>query len=332
MIFIKKPLLYIILYYFLIFLIPFSVCFFAVETNNLSYSTKVEINKKMENGKIKSYISALDTLQEFSLEEYLMGVVAAEMPASFPLDALKAQAVAARTFVISKVANDKGDVSEHKGAPVCTNPAHCKAWKSLDELKNAWGEKWEEYYENVRQSVQETEGEIVLYNGEPITAVYYSMSGGKTENSQDVWGGSLPYLKSVNSSFDENAPNFNSACSFTPEEFKNIILANYPHLIPADDPSVWVGEAVRSQAGGVMEITILGEKIKGTKMRSMFSLRSHNFTLEYKGGAFHFNVKGYGHGVGLSQWGSKFLAEEGKNYKDILRYYYTGVTIGKCDF
>ena len=333
----KRKLTCIIIYSCLIFLIPSVVLFIRSgftqpkSGERLSAEYKKQADEKLGSRpyKIKSYIVSADEVREFDLEEYLVGVVGAEMPASFPEEALKAQAVAARTFIISRVMADKGDVPEHKGAPVCTNPAHCKAWKSVDELTAAWGDNAKENLSKIEKAVKSTENEIAVYKGTPISAVYYSMSGGNTENAADVWGGDVPYLKSVSSSFDENAPNFNSSAEFTLDEFKEIVLKEAPEAVFGENPAEWFSEPVLSEGGGVMSIKIGGIEFKGTKIRTMFSLRSHNFAVSTDGDKIVFNVKGYGHGVGLSQWGSKFLADSGKNYIDILKYYYTGIEVVK---
>ena len=329
----KRTVIYITVYAVLVFFIPFFIVSFygnipqKEERLSKNFLKQSEIKLGEKPYKIKSYIVSADEVREYELEEYLVGVVGAEMPASFPDEALKAQAVAARTFIISRVIADKGDVPEHKGAAVCTNPAHCKAWKSTGELEAAWGDKAEENLKKIKAAVKATKNEIIVFNGEPITAVYYSMSGGKTENAADVWGGDVPYLKSVASSFDENAPNFNSEASFTFDEFKEIILKEAPDAVFGENPAEWFSDIVTSEGGGVMSIKIGGTEFKGTKIRTMFSLRSHNFTVSANEDKIVFKVKGYGHGVGLSQWGSKFLADSGKSYTDILKYYYTGVEV-----
>ncbi|MDP4118808.1 MAG: stage II sporulation protein D [Bacillota bacterium] len=326
----------ILTYFLLIFLIPATVVYFGVHTavhnsggNSLSFELRSEIFKKFGKPpyKIKSYIVAKDTVQEFELENYLVGVVAAEMPASFPEEALKAQAVVARTYIVSRTLADKGDVAEHKGAPICTNPAHCNAWKSTEDARTGWGNVADEYLAKVTKAVNDTKGQIILYNGKPISAVYYAMSGGSTENAADVWGGNVPYLKSVSSSFDKNAPNFSTTAEFTFDEFRNIITGENAKANLSGNPNSWIGAVSTSQGGGVTSIVIGGQAFKGTRLRTLFSLRSQNFTVEITDRVI-FHVKGYGHGVGMSQWGCKFLAEGGKNYEEILKYYYTGVEIG----
>ncbi len=318
----RKIILSVIIYIALMFFIPWATVYFS------GFNSAPDIHPAT----VKSYIVEENAVREFPLEEYLVGVVGAEMPATFPIEALKAQAVAARTFIVYKSASAGNDAHGGTGAPVCTDPGHCKAWKSNRELLSSWGGDStvsEEYMNKIKKSVTDTRGEIITYEGKPISAVYYSMSGGSTENSADVWGGNVPYLKSVNSSFDEKAPGFSSEAAFTTDEFKRVILSENPSAVFGSDPSLWVTEIIRSEGGGVISLKIGGTKFKGTRIRTLFSLRSHNFTIEFSDGIALFRVKGYGHGVGMSQWGSRFLAEEGKTYAEILKYYYSGVEIEK---
>lgn len=275
--------------------------------------------------KITAYIKSEDKVIETNLEEYLYGVVSAEMPASFPLEALKAQAVAARTFAVNRIENGTEKETKHKGADVCTDPAHCKAWISMENRLARWDEKDRETYKKkIIAAVDDTQGIIMTYGGKPITAVFYAISSGKTENSKDVWGGDLPYLKSVSSPYDKNAPGYASSAEFSLNEFKSRISAEYKNADFSGSPSAWYKNEKRSEGGAVISCEVGGVEIKGTKMRTLFNLRSHNYTLSLTDKAV-FSVKGYGHGVGMSQWGAKFYAEEGKNYRDILRIYYSGI-------
>ena len=328
----KRFFIYLLIYFFLLFIIPVFTVQFTLSPlwgKNAENTRLIKESLGDAPYKIKSYIKGEDKIEEFPLEEYLLGVVAAEMPGSFPDEALKAQAIAARTHIVSRVLAGESNDSAHKGAAVCTDPAHCKAWTDFEALKKEWEKAGENYGEKIENAVRSTSGEIILYDGKPISAVYYSMSSGNTENASDVWGGDVPYLKSVNSSFDENAPNFNSAASFTTDEFKRVILKENSEANLGENPELWIGEIKTSQGGGVLEIEIGGKYFKGTRIRTLFSLRSHNFTIAVADGIVTFNVKGYGHGVGMSQWGCNFLAKEGKNCYDILKYYYSGVEIGK---
>ncbi len=279
--------------------------------------------REEKNFTVTAYIKNEDRVMEMDLEEYICGVVSAEMPASFPLEALKAQAVAARSYVMNKIEKNL-DLPEHHGAQVCTDSAHCKAWMSREERMGKWAaEEAEGNMRKIERAVYDTKGEIITYGGEPAVAVFYAISSGKTENSKEVWGGDVPYLQSVESPHDVNAPGYSSQEVMTLEEFKNKFKAAHPE---ADFEGKWYSGEIRSQGGAVAQAEIGGVKVKGTEIRTIYGLRSHNFTLKL-GEKAVFDVVGYGHGVGMSQWGAKFYAEEGKSYRDILRIYYSGVEI-----
>ena len=292
------------------------------------------ISAKNTSGKntITAYIKNEDKVVTMDLEEYLWGAVSAEMPASFPLEALKAQAVAARSYIINKVEKNGKSIPEHKGADVCTDSAHCKAWLSVEERMGKWAaDEREKNRIKIETAISETAGEIMTYGGETVNAVFYAISSGKTESASEVWGGDVPYLKSAESPLDVNAPGYASTVVVSAENFKSEFLKKHPEAVFGENKKDWYSDEIRSEGGGVLTCRIGGVKVKGTEVRSIYGLRSHNFTLKYDGD-WIFEVKGYGHGVGMSQWGAKFYAEEGKSYRDILRIYYSGVefeNIGK---
>ncbi len=272
---------------------------------------------------VKVYITSEDKVEEMNTSQYLKEVVGAEMPATFSYEALKAQAVAARTYLCAKMDENH---EEHKGGVVCTDYKHCKAWLSESERKAAWEEdKREEYWSRVSGAVEETAGEIVKYKGEPISALFHSTSSGKTENSEDVWGKKLPYLRSVESKGDELSPKFLSEFSCTVQEFCDTVSSKI-------DNTDWnyglYSDIVRSDAGGIIKITLGGVEVKGTTFREIFALRSTNVEIEQVENKIVMKVKGNGHGVGMSQYGANFMGNNGSNYREILTYYYTGTTIG----
>ncbi len=266
-------------------------------------------------------------VESLPLDEYLAGVVAAEMPALFPDEALKAQAVAARTYTMKKIA--AAPATEHNGAAVCSNPSHCKAYAPLSETAAGWSTDAEKYTEKILRSVSETDGEILLYDGEPITAVFHSTSAGKTENAADVWGGNVPYLVSVESPGDEDSPRFEEEITLSPDEFKKKFSEKYSDAVYDINPENWITNISRSEAGGVKNLAVAGVMVKGSDMRSLFGLNSTNFTVSYTDGAIKIKTRGYGHGVGMSQYGARAMALEGKRYDEILKSYYSGVALGK---
>ena len=267
-------------------------------------------------------ISVYDTQEEkcvsLSLDEYLTGVVAAEMPSSFESEALRAQAVAARTYYYKKASLD---LPEHHGASVCTNPGHCQAYVSHEEFSKRHNDPDGVLWNKVTEAVTSTSGLIMEYDDQPINAVFHAISGGNTETCQEVWGGSLPYLQSVDSSSDKEVPTYASTNQFSLTEFNQIIKEQFG-VTPVGP---LVGNTEYTTGGGVKQIEIYGQWCEGTKMRTAFGLRSTNFTLEQESDAVTFHVRGYGHGIGMSQYGANAMAKQGYDYRAILQHYYSGI-------
>lgn len=251
--------------------------------------------------------------RELCLRDYLIGVVMGEMPAEFPQEALKAQAVAARTFTLRRV---------EQGGILSDDPAVCQAYTDPGTAETKWGENWEEYLEKITQAVEATDGQVLYYNGTLISATYFSCSGGRTESAQAVWGGDVPYLVSVDSPGEENSTVYESTVSVSMEEFLN--------ALEIENPSV--SQVTYTEGGGVDTMVVDGKTVSGTEMRRLFGLKSTLFSMEISENAVDFRVRGYGHRVGMSQYGAKAMAETGMSYEEILKWYYTGVEIGKYDF
>lgn len=295
--------------------------FYIVPKNKTAEITNTET--------IKVYIKSKDVVEEMPVEDYIVGVVAAEVPASFETEAIKAQAVAARSYLMSHINSyrTKGIPENHKGADACTDYTHCQAWLSEAERKASWSsDAADENWEKIKNAVAATQGEVMRYDGEIINAVFHSTSSGKTENAVDVWGSDVPYLKSVNSEGDKKSPKYSSDVDISVDEYKNTIAANITGI---DWTKGLYSDIVRSDAGGIVTMKVGGAEIKGSKLRSMFGIRSTNVELSEKDGRIYMRVLGYGHGVGMSQYGANYLAGEGKGYKEILKTYYTGVEIVK---
>ena len=262
--------------------------------------------------------------QEMDLETYLVGVVAAEMPATFELEALKAQAVAARTYTEKKRGFQNAD---HPTATVCDDPAHCSAYITYDKIKERHDADWlNNLYPKITNAVNTTRGEIITYNNEPISAVFHSTSSGITENARDVWGGDTPYLVSTKSEGEENSPRYTEEVTLTLDEFKSKINSGTKKADFGSSPSSWIGNITKNESGSVNTINIGGVSFKGTDIRSLLGIRSTNFEINI-GDKANIKTKGNGHGVGLSQYGANFMAQQGYEYKDILKKYYTGVEV-----
>ena len=256
------------------------------------------------------------------MQEYLVGVVAAEMPASFQGEALKAQAVAARTYAMYCAKGQK-----HGEAQVCTDYACCQAWQSDEALRQKWGEDYDTYSQKIRAAVEATAGQYLSYEGQPVFAAFHSSSAGATEDCGQVWNPS-PYLVSVSSpETAEDVPNYISTVECTPLDFRDTLLYAHPEADFTGEERGWIGEIRLDGSGRVASAVLGGVSMRGTELRQLFSLRSTAFQLEYTGESFRFTVTGYGHGVGMSQYGANVMARQGETYSGILAHYYPGTVL-----
>ena len=263
-------------------------------------------------------------LTETTLGEQLIGVTAAEMPADFEPEALKAQAVAARSYILDRNAHRP---EAHPEAAVCDDPGCCCAFVSAETMRENWGKDWRKNLRRIESAVRETDGEVMVYEGAPIRAVFHSASAGKTESSAALWG-AVPYLVSVESpETAADVPGYETTVTLSPGEVRRALEAQ--GLAPSlpDDPAAWLGDVKTDASGRVETIVIGGQTLSGAEARACFSLRSAAFTAEYADGAFVFHVTGSGHGVGMSQYGANVLAKQGDSYAEILEHYYPGAEL-----
>lgn len=250
------------------------------------------------------------------LEDYITGVVLAEMPASFEKEALKAQSVVARTYAMRA---DHGK-SKHESAAVCTDSTCCQAYCEAEEYLQNGGTR--ENYEKVSEAVAATEGYVLLYDGELIEATYFSCSGGVTEDAVAVWGTDVPYLVSTQSPGEEDAAHYSDVVSFTLEEFQNLLS-----METSSAPEDWFGSVTYTAGGGIETIEICGETYSGTQLRSLLGLRSTAVTFTVDGDTIFAHTRGFGHRVGMSQYGADAMAVQGSGYAEILSHYYRGTTL-----
>jgi len=274
---------------------------------------------------VRVYLHGEGRVVTLSMDEYLAGVVAAEMPAAFPPEALKAQAVCARTYIAKRLAGGGPVNSLHPGADICDDPRHGQAWLSRDRLKARWGmlEYYRHYYK-IRKAVEETRGVVITYGGELIDPVYHSSCGGRTESAADVWQVDAPYLRSVECPYDRD-PHPGERSTFTLAEVDAALGTNLRVLPTAGVSPVHILET--TETGRPKVLAVGGERVAATVVRDRLGLRSTNFQIEYGGGELTFITHGYGHGVGLCQYGAAGLAERGRDYRAILRHYYRGVEL-----
>ena len=254
--------------------------------------------------------------QQMEIEEYILGVLIGEMPVDFELEALKAQAVVARTFAIKSMNNH----SKHENGEICVDSSCCQEY--YDPSKYLADGGTEEDLEKFRDAVMSTKGQVLCYDGNLIEATYFSCSGGKTEDAKAVWGTDVPYLQSVLSPGEEHAVHYMDTVTFTVQEFQKLLGNSLGSV-----PELWVGKVTYTNGGGVETIVLGNKTYTGTQIRKLLKLNSTSFVITALGNVVTVTTKGFGHRVGMSQYGADAMAVEGKNYRDILSYYYQSTTL-----
>lgn len=271
--------------------------------------------------KVQAYASIMvgqseETAIQMDLEAYILGVLIGEMPAGFDVQALKAQAVVARTFAIKSINTGY----KHKNYDVCTDSSCCQSFYNPDKYLSDGGS--EEELNKFQTAVEDTVGQVLLYEGKLIEATYFSCSGGKTEDAKAVWGTDIPYLKALDSPGEENAAHFTDTVVFTAGEFESKIGEKLDGL-----PGTWIGNVTYTNGQGVATIQIGNKTYSGTQIRKMLGLRSTAFVISIVGDRVTITTKGFGHRVGMSQYGADAMAVQGYEYKEILDYYYPGTSL-----
>lgn len=268
-----------------------------------------------KNTKVRVKRVEKNTIETLPLEQYLVGVLAGEMPVSYELEALKAQAVAARTYTLKKLQSNK------KNEYDIQDTTNDQVYLDQEYLKQIWGQNYENNLKKIKQAINETTGEYLTYNGEIIQAFFFSTSSGKTENCKDVFGSDLPYLISVSSTWDTTSPSYNGKNVFSLTEFYNKLEQPYSETLNID--------ITRNETNSIKTINVNGVDIKGTDFRHKLGLKSTNVEIIEENNSVTVISKGYGHGVGMSQYGALELAKQGYKYNEILKYYYQGIDFKK---
>jgi stage II sporulation protein D len=286
---------------------------------------------------IPVYLSKLDRVESIALEEYVRGVLAAEMPAEFELEALKAQALAARTYIYRRMIEKDTSNVPVEGALVTDTTAH-QAFLTEESLAQKWtGEDYTKYMVKMTQAIEETRNLILTYQGKPINATFFSMSNGYTENAEEIWPSASPYLKSVPSPWDLQVPGYKETVTLS---YKDVIdkldVASISIAANNSKAAAKTGIQVieRTNGGRIKKISIGGTIFTGTEVREKLGLRSTSFEWKWNGtgkkAQLEVTTYGYGHGVGMSQWGANELAKKGKTAEEIVRYYYKGISISEA--
>ncbi|QGH36331.1 stage II sporulation protein D [Gracilibacillus salitolerans] len=296
----------------------------SIESETVSSNTTTETPISLESPfDVQVLRTETNQVEEIPLEEYVTHVVASEMPADFEIEALKAQALAARTFIVRFLMQENKEELAG-GADVYDTIEH-QVYKNTDELRQVWGSDYHWKIDKITEAVAATQGQIITYSNEPITASFFSTSNGYTENSEDYWEGELPYLRSVESPWDEEiSPKFFDQKIFTVADLEdklNIDLSN----------SVEDFQLTRTESKRVETATIGGKTFSGRDIRDHLQLPSSDFTITSKDDHYVFTTKGYGHGVGMSQYGANGMAQDGKTYQEIIEHYYQGVQVSTLE-
>ncbi len=283
------------------------------ETSNAN-TTELRTEKSVEtDGDISVLRVSSGKVESVELHDYVVCCVASEMPCTYGEEALKAQAVVSFTYALyMRNSGGKSDISD--------DPSTHQAYSSYDELKKKWGDNYDEYIKKIDTAVSDVEGEYLTYDGELIKPCYFAMSSGMTNSAEDVWGTKVNWLVSVTSDSDKLSPSVKSVFEFSTSELKE-------HLKDYGIKEISFGKSEVSQSGYVKSIEISSHKFSGEELRQLLSLRSGNFTVSKDGDNYVFTCMGYGHGVGMSQYGAGAMAKNGSDYTEILYHYYPGVVI-----
>ena len=277
---------------------------------------------------VSLYRTETDEVVELSWSDYVKGVVSAEIPMTYEIEAIKAQAVAAHTYAL-RLRESGGEDPSLKGADFSDDPSRHQAYFDKEEFDRLYGAKAEEYRKKLDTAVDAVMDFILLYEEEPIAAAFHAASSGKTESAQVVWGGAVDYLVPVESGGDVSSPSYHDEKALTFSEITEKLTAAYPDFAPPTAHETLFSEEKRSASGTVTEVKVGNLTLSGAQLRSVFSLASANITFSYEknSDSWSFETKGLGHGVGMSQYGANEMAKAGKNFNDILLHYYTGVTL-----
>ena len=332
----KKSFAYILAFIIIIFVIPALCTKKAKSISTIAkeaeiYNEKEEVDYDYTKfGTIKLLHKATGEVEELAIDKYLYGVVSAEMPAKYEIEALKAQAIAARTYTIYQIANNKG---KHGDADICDDSTCCQAWISKEDRMQKWSEEdRENYWNKIVKAVNETAGKIITYENKPINAFFHSNSGGTTETVSNVWSGrDLPYLQSVETSGEDGYSQYSSEVTISKKDLLEKLKKEYPDIQINYEENESIKISDYTQSGRVKTVKFGNTEIAGTKVRSLLELKSTNFAIKLEGDNIFFSVRGYGHGVGMSQTGADSMAKNGSTCEEILKHFYTGVEITEID-
>lgn len=312
-----------ILHAALMLLLPAGIMQYRPAAHPDSAAEDIPPAEAMLSGTYKVLICGTGTVQEVPQRDYLIGAVGAEMPASYEPEALKAQAVACRTYAERiKMQNAAEPDPALCGADFSDDSSRYQAFFTEDELRQFYGSSFDEAYARIAAAVDAAGGFLLCYDGEPIVAAFHAVSAGETESAENVWGNALPYLVSVPSDADRSAPDYEETVSIPPETLQKALCAQDPACSFPENPAEWFSAPECSAAGSVLQIRCGSTVWSGQLLREVLALRSACFSVTYDGGQFLFTTHGFGHNVGMSQFGADAMAKEGCSFSEILQHYY----------
>lgn len=296
-----------------------------ISNKEISQTSSNKFDKSNKLPPFKVLDKSIDQVKEVPCKDFICGTVALEMSPDSQVEALKAQTVAALTYFCNlKQKYSQKLQPDLKGADFAIGNDSWIPYITQDQMKEKWGENYDSYYKNISSAVDSVLGQTLKKDGEFIESLYHSISSGNTENMKDVFGGDAMCLVSVPSPFDQLAPEYKTLKEFAAEEFKKTVETKWPNSNLSVELSQWLGEVIRTDSGMVKTIKICNIEVSGREIRQLFSLRSSNFDINFCDNKFIFTVRGYGHGVGMSQYGAEQMAKQGADYKQILAWYYPG--------
>ena len=290
----------------------------STEDFSAVFSDNIEPETSPDSNTVSVFMTENGKTEDIPLREYIIGVVAAEMPASYEEEALKAQALVAVTY--TRYIKENG--TKKNDADITDDSNTHQGYMTDDRMREKWGAAYESYRSRIENAVDEVLSKVITYDRKPIMAAYHAISAGKTESAKTIWGKEVPYLQSVDSAWDKNSARYTSTVTLTADELRNICKNTTDD---EDDELVEITSV--SDAGTVLDATICSKKMTGAEVRELLSLRSCVFSADYKNNEYVFTVSGYGHGAGMSQNGANAMAKNGKTCEEIIKHYYTGVEI-----
>lgn len=293
------------------------------EPESSDYETRTAEAESENSDTISVFMSEEEKTENMDMRDYIIGTVAAEMPASYDTEALKAQALAAITYAEYTKLNGGGENLD--GAVISDDGSTHQGYMTQAQMKEKWGDAYDTYYNKIADAVDAVIDKVITYDNEPIMAAYHAISTGNTESAENMWGGAVDYLVSVESPGDKYSSRYSSSVTVTVDEIKKL-LENNNIEIKADGKELVKINSV-TDSGTVRSVTVFGTEMTGMELRNLLSLRSPSFDVAYKNGEYTFSVRGYGHGVGMSQYGADWYAKQGCSYKEIISHYYPGTEI-----